>query len=140
MYLKRHNIDERDQEKPRIWRAAIYLGGRDGKSGKGSNLGLSIHEQRTLCRSAAHWRRVHVVDEFVDTKPHESLRPGLQKALEAAQKKRLDYLIVSSMDRLTDDANVAFEVAWRLGHAGTVPVPAEAECELVCVGAKLIQK
>ena len=33
MYLKRQNIDKRDQEKPRVWRAAIYMCEPNAKHG-----------------------------------------------------------------------------------------------------------
>lgn len=49
---------------------------------------------------------------------------GCIRHLSFAQKRRLDYLIVSSLDRLASNEDEAFEVAWCLGHAGTVPVPA----------------
>jgi hypothetical protein len=124
MYLKRQNIDERDQEVPRVWRAAIYLCEPGAKNAGGRNSEPPIVRQRMLCRRAAAWLRVEVVGEFVDTQPYVSLRPGLHQALELAQKRRLDYLIVSSLDRLASNEDEAFEVAWCLGHAGTVPVPA----------------
>jgi len=138
MHLKRINQDERDQEKPRVWRAAIYVCGREKSSGA-PRYPLSIDQQRVLCHFVARTRRLVVVDEFEDTRPHETLRPNLHQALETAQKMRLDYLIVASMAALTDDPSVAFEVAWRLGHAGTVPLPAEDECELRWVGVQSIR-
>lgn len=124
MYLKRQNIDERDQETPRVWRAANYLCEPGAKNADGRNSEPSIVRQRMLCRCAAKWLRVEVVGEFVDIQPYVSLRPGLHQALEFAHERRLDYLIVSSLDRLASNEDEAFEVAWRLGHAGTVPMPA----------------
>jgi hypothetical protein len=53
----------------------------------------------------------------------------------AGQGQRLDYLIVSSRDRLAGDCDEAFEVAWRLGLAGTVVVPVDAEHEIPWTGA-----
>lgn len=47
MYLKRRNIDERDQEKPRIWRGAIYMCEPNGKDGVTEP---SVARQRVLCR------------------------------------------------------------------------------------------
>ncbi len=120
MYLKRQNIDTRDQG-PRVWRAAIYLCEPDAKNGVSEP---TIARQRRLCRSAAGLLRVEVLGEFVDTRKYGSLRPGLYQALEAAQQQRLDYLIVWSLDLLADFDEDAFEVAWHLGHAGTIPMPA----------------
>ena len=39
-----------------------------------------------------------------------------------AQEQRLDYLIVWSLDLLADFDDDAFEAAWHLGHAGTIPI------------------
>jgi hypothetical protein len=124
MYLIRSNNDERDRESPRVLRAAIYLSEPDAKDANGRNSEPPIVRQRMLCRRTATWLQVEVVGEFVDIQPYVSLRPGLHQALETAQKRRLDYLIVSSLDRLASNGDEAFEVAWRLGHAGTVPMPA----------------
>jgi DNA invertase Pin-like site-specific DNA recombinase len=55
------------------------------------------------------------------------VRPGLYQALEAAQEQRLDYLIVWSLDLLADFDEDAFEAAWHLGHAGTIPILAYEE-------------
>jgi len=119
MNLKRSNIDKRDQEEPRIWRAAIYLCEPDAKNGVTEP---PIARQRMLCRQTAAWLQVEAPSEFVDTRQYGSLRPGLHQALEAAQQQRLDYLIVWSLDLLADSDEDAFEVAWYLGQAGTVPM------------------
>lgn len=123
--FRRHNRDERNQGMPRGWRAAIYLVEPDPKEASGPIGAPSIARQRVLCRCAATWLRAEVVGEFVDTQPHVSLRPGLHQAMESAQAQRLDYLIVSSLDRLASSYDEALEVGWRLGQAGTVPMPAE---------------
>jgi hypothetical protein len=120
MYLKRSNIDRRDQEEPRVWRAAIYLCEPDAKNGVTEP---TVAEQRKLCRQQAKSLQVKVVGEFVDTREYGFLRPWLHEALETAQEQRLDYMIVWSLDLLADLYEDAFEVAWRLGHAGTIPMP-----------------
>ena len=125
MYLKRQTIDERDQETPRVWRAAIYLSEPVPNYLDEPRCELSVDQQRVLCRFAARAHRVEVLGEFVDTQPHLALRPGLHQALELAHKRRIDYLIISSLDRLADSYADALEVGWRLGHAGTIPMPAE---------------
>jgi len=120
MLLKRITKDERDQEEPRIGRAVIYLCAPDAKDGVTEP---SVARQRALCRHEAKRLQVEVVSEFVDTRKYGPLRPGLHKVLEAAQERRLDYLIVWSLDLLADFDEDAFEVAWKLGHAGTIPMP-----------------
>lgn len=129
MHLRRINKDERDQEKPRIWRAAIYLSEPVPNGPDEPRSELSIDQQQVLCHLVARVQRIEVLGEFVDAYPHLPLRPGLHRALEFAQEQRLDYLIVSSLDRLADDPDAAFEAAWRLGHAGTAPLQAEQQSE-----------
>ena len=124
MLLRRINKDERDREEPRIWRAAIYLCAPDAKNGVSEP---SIARQRTLCRQEAKRLQVKVIGEFVDTRMYGPLRPWLYQALQLAQEQRLDYLIVWSLDLLADLDEDAFEVAWQLGHAGTIPMPLYGE-------------
>jgi Resolvase, N terminal domain len=123
MYLRRSNKDKRDQERPRTWRAAIYLSERDSRVKANIGNELSIEVQRGLCRHQAKKLQAEVVGEFIDTRLYSLLWPQLHQALELAQEERLDYLIISSLDRLPSDRKNAFEVAWRLGHAGTIPMP-----------------
>jgi hypothetical protein len=125
MFLKKINKDERDQEERRVPRAAIYL--REPAEAEDDDDGdeLSIAQQRVLCRHEARRLEAEVVGEFVDDWPQLPLGPGLHMALEAAQEKRLDFLIVSSMDQLIRGPQSTFEVAWRLGHAGTFPIPSD---------------
>lgn len=134
--LTRRKREERDWEMPRVWRAAIYLceSGMD-EMGQPPDV-PSIDQQRLLCRCAATVLHAEVVGEFVDKRLLEPSRPGLRGVLElASQDRRLDYLIVSSHDRLAGDCNEAFEIAWRLGFAGTVVIPADAEEEFPWTGS-----
>lgn len=124
MYLKRINKDKRDREKPRVWRAAIYLCEPDVKNGVTEP---SVAKQRALCRQEAKRLGAEMHGEFLDTRKYGFLRPGLHEALETAQEQRLDYLIIWSLDILADLPGDIFEVAWRLGHAGTVPMPLYGE-------------
>lgn len=125
MHLRRINKDKRDQEEPRVWRAAIYLYEPDAVGRAAGKMNASIVRQRELCRFEAARLRAEVVGEFVDVGLHAPLRSGLHMALETAQDQRVDYLIVASLDHLLDGMEGdAFEVAWRLGHAGTFPIPA----------------
>lgn len=120
---------------PRIWRAAIYL--REPEHG-GTDLplsGPSVDRQRVLCRCAATVLHAEVVGEFVDFAAFRPARSGLHGMLDlAGQDRRLDYLIVSSLDRLAGDRDEAFEIAWSLGFAGTVVIPADAEHEFPWTG------
>ena len=125
MYLKRRNIDKRDQETPRVWRVVIYLYEPDAVGRTAGKEEASIVRQRGLCRFEAARLGAEVVGEFADVGLHAPLRSGLHMALETSQDQHVDYLIVASLDHLLDGIeDDAFEVAWRLGHAGTVPMPA----------------
>ena len=68
MYLRRSNKDKRDQERPRTWRAAIYLSERDSRVKANVGNELSIEVQRGLCRHQARKLQAEVVGEFVDTR------------------------------------------------------------------------
>lgn len=133
--LRRRKREENDWELPPVWRAAIYLRvtGIDDID-QLCNV-PSIDQQRSHCRCAATALRAEVISEFVDDWLVSPSRLGLRRMLVlACQDQRLDYLIVSSLDRLTGDGDEAFEIAWRLGFAGTVVIPADAECEFPWTG------
>ncbi len=119
---------------PRVWRAAIYLS-TDGDEEMRRLVDVpSIEHQRVLCRCAATVLHAEVIGEFIDWELVPS-RPGLRQVMElASQDPRLDYLIVSSRDRLVNNYDQAFEIAWRLGFAGTVVIPANAEHEFPWTG------
>jgi hypothetical protein len=137
LMLTRRKREERDSEIPWVWRtAAIYLceSGMD-KMGQPRDV-PSIDQQRLLCRCAATELHAEVIGEFVDQRLVSPSRPGLRRVLElAGQDRRLDYLIVSSRDRLAVDCDEAFEIAWRLGFEGTVVIPADVEEEFPWTGS-----
>jgi hypothetical protein len=123
---------------PRVWRAAIYLREPNPMDANYPHNVPSIDQQRLLCRCAATVLHAEVIGEFVDERRVAPLRPGLRQVLDlAGQDRRLDYLIVSSQDRLAGDRDEAFEIAWRLGFAGTVVIPADAEDEFPWTGKPL---
>jgi hypothetical protein len=66
-----------------------------------------------------------VVDEFVDVAGGPASRPGFERALQLLNQDWIDFLIVSSVDRLGTNLDEASEAAWRLGFAGTVVIPAD---------------
>lgn len=122
MYLERRNIDKGDQEKPRITGAVIYLFKPEPAATKrGHDIGVpSLAAQRKLCRYETKRLGATVIGEFVDfVGPHSSARPGFRRALDAARRQRLDYLIVITMDTVHIGTVDAFEVAVRPGNAGT---------------------
>lgn len=128
--LTKRKREVQDWKIPRVWRAAIYL--REPEKDKANKLGdnLSVKSQRLACRCAATVLHAEVVGEFVDLASTPPSHSGLRRMLElASQDRRLDYLIVYSLDQLAADRDEAFEVAWTLGFAGTVIVPADAEAE-----------
>jgi hypothetical protein len=119
----------------RIWRAAIYLREPGTDEWDIPLSGPSIDQQRLLCRCAATVLHAEVIGEFIDTEVLSPSRPGLRRLLRVAGlEQRLDYLIVSSRDRLVSDCDEAFEIAWRLGFAGTVMIPADADNEFPWTG------
>jgi hypothetical protein len=126
MNFIRRNTDERDQEKPRIWRAAIYMCEPNSKHGITEP---SVPEQLAFCRREAKRLGAEVLGEFLDIQAFglAVTRPGLHQALQLAWEKRLDYLIVASLDVLADFDDDRFEAAWNLGQAGTVPMEAMTE-------------
>jgi hypothetical protein len=119
---------------PRVWRAAIYLRRTGPYAQDKPHTPPSIDRQRLLCRCAATVLHAEVVGEFVDVQVSTSLRPGLREMLAYVSERQLDYLVVSSLDRLAGDRDEAFEIAWRLGFAGTVVIPADAEDEFPWTG------
>lgn len=124
MQFERRNIDKRDQEEPRIWRAVIYICEPNPKHGVTEP---SVARQGDLCRREAARLKAEVVGEFVDIREFRFVRPGLYQALQLAREQELDYLIVSSLDRLADCDGDRFEVAWHLGQANTIPMEAMTE-------------
>jgi hypothetical protein len=126
MNFIRRTIDKRDQEKPRIWRAAIYMCEPNTKHGVTEP---SVPRQLALCRREAKRLGAKVLGEFLDTRAFglAVTRPGLYQALELTWEQRLDYLIVTSLDVLADFDADRFEVAWHLGQAGTIPMEAMTE-------------
>ncbi|HWY18460.1 MAG TPA: recombinase family protein [Solirubrobacteraceae bacterium] len=92
---------------------------------------LSMDQQEVLCGYAAKALEVEVIGQFADTRADLASRPGLEQVLEIAQTQRLDFLIVSSLERLADNCHDAVWVAWHLGRAGTIPLPAGVGCELL---------
>jgi hypothetical protein len=126
---------EGDWQTPRRWRAAIYL--RAPRLGETNRVGdvPSIDYQRWRCRYAATVLGVDVIGEFVDPPGASASRPALWRILEPAyQVQRLDYLVVSSLDRLASDRDEAFEIAWRLGFAGTIVIYTDTEDDLPWAG------
>jgi hypothetical protein len=133
--LTKRNRKEDDWKLPRIWRAAIYLREPASDSREAAHREPSISEQHLICRCVATVLHAEVVGEFVDERSSWPSRPGLRGVLErAGEEPRLDFLIVSSLERLVCDFDEAFEVAWRLGFAGTVWIPADAEGEFPWTG------
>jgi DNA invertase Pin-like site-specific DNA recombinase len=123
-----------DQEKPK--RAAIYLREHGTDEWDIPLSGPSIDQQRLLCRCAATVLHAEVIDEHIEEPTSSTLRPGLRLVLKlAGQNQRLDYLIVSSWDRLADDHDEAFEIAWRLSLEGTVVIPVDADDKFPWTGA-----
>jgi hypothetical protein len=121
MQFTKRNRDGGGQEEPRIWRAAIYMCEPNTKDGVSEP---SVPRQLAFCRREAKGLGAEVLGEFLDTRSFRLAltRPGLYQALQLAWEKRLDYLIVTSLDVLGDFDDDRFEAAWHLGQAGTIPM------------------
>jgi hypothetical protein len=118
-----HETD--DQEKPRIIGALIYLFKPEPAATKrGHDNGVPpLAAQRKLCRYEAKRLGARVIGEFVDVvRSHPSARAGFRRALDAARRQRLDYLIVITIGRVYVGTVDTFEVTVRPGHAGTEPI------------------
>jgi Resolvase, N terminal domain len=112
-----------DRKKPR--RAIIYLSEPVPNDLDEPRDELSIDQQLVLCRCVATGMQYEVVGEFTDSRADLASRPGLHQAIAVAETQRPDILIVSSLERLADSYHDITRIAWKLGRAGTVPVPAE---------------
>jgi hypothetical protein len=112
-----------DREKP--WRAVIYLSEPVPNYLDEPRDELSIDQQLVLCRCVAAVMQYEVVGEFTDSRADLASRPGLRQMIEAVETQRIDFLIITSLERLADSYHDITRIAWKLGRAGTVPVPAE---------------
>lgn len=93
----------------------------------GSRVWESIERQQASCRAAAARLGARVVAEFVDLgEPGTSTnRPGLNRLL--AQADEVDYLAVSSMDRLARRAEVISDLLLRLREHGVKVLLADSD-------------
>jgi DNA invertase Pin-like site-specific DNA recombinase len=112
-----------DQEKPK--RAVIYLSEPVPDYLDEPRDELSIDQQRVLCRCVATAMRYEVVGEFTDSRADLASRPGLRQVIETVETQRIDVLFITSLERLSDSYHGIVKVSWKLGRAGTVPVPVE---------------
>jgi hypothetical protein len=108
-------------------RAAIYL--REPRQGERNPEGVvpSIDVQRLSCGYMADFTNVEIVGEFVDHVTGSPRWPGLRAAIVEVHREQLDYLIVSSWDRLATEYASAFRIALSLGSA--MPISADAGAE-----------
>jgi Resolvase, N terminal domain len=116
-----------DQKRPR--QAVIYLSEPVPNDLDEPRDELSIDQQWVLCRCVAKGLQLEVIGEYVDSRDDLVLRPGLRQAIAMVETQRPYILIVSSLERLADSYHDIVKIAWKLGRAGTVPVPAEVGCE-----------
>lgn len=138
MLTKRTRKTE-DEEAPSTWRAVIYM--REPERDETSKLDkrLSVNNQRLAGRCAATVLNAEVVGEILETADTSLSRFGLERVMDLVnQEHRIDYLIVSSLDQLADDWEEAFEIAWRLGFAGTVVIPVDAAHEFPWTGGLFV--
>jgi hypothetical protein len=121
------NHEERYERKPRQRRAAIYLCIDGTEEMEVLDNVPSIEQQRVICRFMAAAIPAEIVGEFVDRQLVSPSRPALRGVLELADTAELDFVIVTSLDRLTCEVNEAFDIAMRLFLAGACVMPASSE-------------
>jgi hypothetical protein len=112
-----------DQKMPR--RAVIYLSEPVPDYLDEPRDELSIDQQLVLCRCVAAGMQYEVVGEFTDSRADLASRPGLRQVIKAVETQRIDVLFITSLERLSDSYHDIVKVSWKLGRAGTVPVPVE---------------
>jgi DNA invertase Pin-like site-specific DNA recombinase len=120
--------EKRDREWLLVRRALIYL--REPVEGEVNRSGIvpSIDQQRELCRQMAPELLAKITGEMTDLRRYVPYRPGLKKVLATARREeRMDYLIVSSWDRLAETVDGALEIAWHLAFVGTVVVSCDVK-------------
>jgi len=128
--------EERDREWLLTRRAIIYL--REPVEGETNRSGIvpSIDQQRELCRHMAPEVLAKITGEMKDLRRYVPYRPGLNKVLATARREeRMDYLIVSSWDRLAETVDGALEIAWHLAFVGTVVVSCDVKYDFPWPGA-----
>jgi hypothetical protein len=124
--LRKSTHKVRNQEQPRIPRAAIYLRGVNDEEDDPTNL-LSTTWQHEVCQDAAKALHAEVVGEFVDLAGMPS-PPDMERLLDLIDgTPPLDYLIVYSLAQMTRGRDRAFVLGWRLGSGGVTLVNADAE-------------
>lgn len=128
--------EEHEQETPQVRRAVIYL--REPVDGETNRTGIvpSIDQQRVRCRYMATALQAEIIGEMADLRRHSPYTPGLKKVLVAARREgRMDYLVISSLDRLADTVDGALEIAWHLAFVGTVVVSCDVKYDFPSTGA-----
>ena len=129
--MTRQEPEEHERETPEVCRAAIYLCGPELDDRNQLGDVPPIEKQRLHCRRVATVIDAEVVGEFVDESMSAPWRSGLHEALLlAAEGRPLEYLIVYSRERLASDCTEMFDVAWRLGLAGTAVIAADEHYEM----------
>lgn len=109
---------EEHEGKPEVTRAVIYLCGPEPGNEDQMRDIPPIHQQRVGCRIAAAVMHAEVVREYVDESKSMSWRPELHNMVRMVGQP-VGYLIVYSKDLLANNSTEMFDVAWRLGVAGT---------------------
>lgn len=94
---------------------------------------VTMECQRNYLRRWAVKGGYEVVDEIAEIGSGVQLdRPGLTKAMQAVQEKRIDALVVKDLDRLTRKTLDAFQIMEKLKEQGV---------DLICVdGGPAIDK
>lgn len=81
-----------------------------------------------------------VCGEFVDKVADLRVRPMLYRATVLCEYERIDYLIISSLDRLPDNRNQALVTGLKLGRNGVTLVTPNTEVDPPLMGATLLSR
>lgn len=130
-----HQRKTEGQGKPQVRRAIIYL--REPVQDETNRTGIvpSIEQQRVRCRHMATSLYAEIIGEMIDLRAFSPYGPGLKKVLATARRsQRVDYLILSSWDRLAATTDGALELVWHLAFVGTAVVSADAEYDFRWTG------
>ena len=137
---KTNHQEEIDEEDPRIVQAIIYLSEPRPTEGGEPSDEPSLDTQREICRLKAAKIGAEIGVEFVDKVADLRLRPMLFRATVLCEYERIDYLIISSLDRLPDNRNQALVTGLKLGRNGVTLVTPNTEVDPPLMGATLLSR
>lgn len=94
-----------------------------------------IEDQQRDCRAAAKYLGIRVVADFVDIGQHGDTveRPGVGELMTYAAEHQLDYVVVSSIDRLADKTVAVNTLLLQLRQLGVNVLMADCDTAIELV-------